>query len=150
MAVGLGALQIMLEKGDQKDWFASHIIRYLAVAALPGPSPVLVVRELTAETPAVNLRILKDINFSSGSFMGGILGMGLFSSLFILPLFLQQLLGYPAFDSGMALMPRSLAMAWPCRSRGGYTTGRDRKSLMALGLFVNAVSFYHFRAFPST
>ena len=110
MAVGLGALQIMLEKGDQKDWFASHFIMYLAVIAFLGLL-FFVVRELTTETPAVNLRILKDSNFSSATLVSGILGVGLFSSLFILPLFLQQLLGYPALDSGIAVMPRSIGMA---------------------------------------
>ncbi|MGA2106657.1 MAG: DHA2 family efflux MFS transporter permease subunit, partial [Syntrophorhabdales bacterium] len=110
MAVGLGALQIMLEKGDQKDWFASHFIMYLAVIACLGLL-FFVVRELTADTPAVDLWILKDSNFSSGTLLSGILGVGLFSSLFILPLFLQQLLGYPALNSGIAVMPRSVGMA---------------------------------------
>ena len=99
------------------------------------------VRELTTETPAVNLRILKDSNFSSAPFMSGILGVGLFSSLFILPLFLQQLLGYPALDSGMAVMPRSIAMAVTMPLMGRIYNRTGPKLLIALGLFINAVSF---------
>ena len=111
MTVGLGALQIMLEQGEQNDWFASKFILYLSVIAVIGLI-FFVWRELKVESPAVNLHILKDVNFSSATFLGGILGLALMSSLFILPLFLQQLLRYPAFDSGLALMPRSLAMAF--------------------------------------
>lgn len=143
MAIGLGALQVMLEKGDQKDWFTSNMIRYLAVAAFVG-LVLFIIRELTTDRPAVNLRILKDINFSSGSFLGGILAMGLFSSIFVLPLFLEQLLGYPAYDAGLALMPRSLAMAasMPLTARMYRRTGPQFP--IALGLFINAVSFYQF------
>ena len=141
MAAGLGSLQIMLEKGDQKDWFTSDMIRYLAAAACAGLI-LFVIRELIAKRPAVNLRILKDINFSSGSFLGGMLSLGLFASLFVLPLFLEQLLDYPAYNAGLALMPRSLAMAFamPLTARIYPRTGP--KLLIALGLLMNAVSFY--------
>jgi MFS transporter, DHA2 family, multidrug resistance protein len=143
MSIGLGALQIMLEKGNQKDWFASHFIIYLAVAACLGLL-FFVIRELTTNTPAVDLRILKDRNFSSGTFLASILSAGLFSSLFILPLFLQQLLGYPAFDSGIAMMPRSVAMAVVMPAMGRLYNRAGPKLLIALGLFMNAVSFFQF------
>ncbi len=141
MSIGLGALQIMLEKGDQKDWFASHFIVYLAVAAFLGLL-FFVIRELTTDAPAVNLRILKDINFSSGTLLSGILGMGLFSSLFILPLFLQQLLGYPALNSGIMMMPRSFAMAVGMPLAGRIYNRVGAKLLIAVGLFINAVSYF--------
>ena len=99
---------------------------------------------MTTDRPAVNLRILKDINFSLGSFLGGILGMGLFSSLFILPLFLEQLLGYPAYNAGLALMPRSLAMALAMPLGGRLYRRTGPQIAVAIGLFVNAVSFYLF------
>ena len=73
LAVGLGCLQIMLEKGEQKQWFSSDFIKYLAVAAAFGLA-LLVWHELTTRKPAVNLRILKDVNFTGGSLIGGILG----------------------------------------------------------------------------
>ena len=141
MSVGLGSLQIMLEKGDQMDWFTSNMIRYLAAAALIGLLS-FVVRELTAERPAVNLRLLKDVNFSTGSFLGGILNVGLFGSLFILPLLLQQLLGYPAYDSGLALLPRSIAMAIAMPIGGRIYNKLGPQFLIAFALFVNFCSFY--------
>jgi DHA2 family multidrug resistance protein len=94
------------------------------------------------ENPAVNLHILKDLNFSSATFLNGILGLALMSSLFILPLFLQQLLGYPAFDSGLALIPRSVAMLMIMPLAGRIYNRVGPRLMIGIGLFLNAVSFY--------
>ncbi len=109
MIVGLGALQLMLEEGERDDWFQSTFIVRLAVIAAIGMI-LFLWREMRAERPAVNLRILRDPTFSAATLMGGMMGAGLSGSLFILPLFLERLLGYNAMDAGIALMPRSLAM----------------------------------------
>jgi DHA2 family multidrug resistance protein len=143
MSVGLGALQIMLEKGNEKDWFASSLITYLAVTAFVGLL-LFVWRELTADRPAVNLRILKDLNFSSGAFLNGILGMGLFGSLFIFPLFLQQLLNYPAYNAGLAVLPRSVAMVISMQLGGRVYNRAGPRLLVGVGLLLFAVSFYEF------
>ena len=119
------------------------MIKYLAVAAFLG-LVLFAVRELTADKPAVNLRILKDINFTSGSLLGGLTGMGLFASIFLLPLFLQQVLGYPAYNSGLALIPRSLAMAVTMPLGGRLYNRVGPKILIIIGVFLNAVSFYQF------
>jgi DHA2 family multidrug resistance protein len=141
MSVGLGALQVMLEKGEQWDWFGSGMIRGLAVAAFVGLA-LFAIRELTTDSPAVNLRIFRDINFSSGSFLAGIHNVGLYSSLFITPLLLQRLLDYPAYNSGLALMPRGLTMAL-AMPVGGWIYNRIGARLMVgFGFFVNAISFY--------
>ncbi len=110
LVVGLGSLQLMLEKGQQWDWFGSRLIVALTVLAAAGII-LFVVRELTTGKPAVELRLFKDINFAVGTFLGGIFGIALYGSLFLLPLFLQEILRYTALDSGLTLMPRSLAMA---------------------------------------
>jgi len=141
MAVGLGALQIILENGEQKDWFSSDFIRYLAIISSVG-LVLFIWRELTTDKPAVDLRILKDLNFASATFLGGVLGMTLFSSIFILPLLLQQLLGYPAFDSGLALMPRSIAMAVAMPVAGKLYNRAGPRLLIGTGLLVNVLSFY--------
>jgi DHA2 family multidrug resistance protein len=141
MAVGLGCLQVMLERGEQKDWFSSTFIIYLAVVSGAGLL-CFILRELTARKPAVDLRILKDTSFASGTMIGGILGMGLFGTLFLMPLFLQQLLGYPAFDSGLALMPRSLAMAAVMPIAGRMYNRVGPRFLVFGGLAVSALSFW--------
>ncbi len=141
MTVGLGSLQIMLEKGEQEAWFESDLIRYLLLAALAGII-LFIWRELTCDRPAVDLRILKDVNFASGSLIGGFLGMGLMGSLFLLPLFLQQLLGYPALDSGLTQMPRSLAMAIAMPLGGRLYNKTGPRLLIGSGLVVTAISFF--------
>jgi DHA2 family multidrug resistance protein len=145
MAIGLGALQIMLEKGEMKDWFQSQfIVRLFVISCIA--LLFFVVRELTADRPAVNLRILKDVNFTTGTLLGGLLSMGLYGSLFLLPLFLQQLLGYPAFDSGLTLIPRSIAMALIMPIAGGFYNRLGPRFLIAAGLAVCAYSFYQLSA----
>jgi DHA2 family multidrug resistance protein len=131
----------MLEQGEQRDWFDSNFIIYLAIVAAVGLI-LFVWRELSAEKPAVNLRIMKDINFTSATFLGGVLGLALMSSLFIVPLLLQQLLRYPAFDSGLALLPRSLAMAVILPIAGRLYNRLGPRILIGSGLFLNAISFY--------
>ena len=141
MTVGLGAFQIMLEKGEQQAWFESEVIRYLLLASLVGIL-LFIWRELTYERPAVDLRILKDLNFSSGSLIGGFLGMGLMSGLFLLPMFLQQFLGYPALDSGFIQMPRSIAMAFAMALGGKFYNKVGPRLLIGGGLVLTAISFY--------
>ncbi len=141
LTAGLGALQLMLEKGEQKQWFESDYIRCLAIMAIAGLL-LFIWRELTTERPAVDLRILRNVSFASGTTLGGILGMGLYGSLFILPLFLQQLLGYPAYDAGMTLMPRSVAMALVMPIAGRLYNRLGPRILIGGGLFICAASFW--------
>src|SRR5438445_7425109 len=105
MAVGLAALQILLDKGQEADWFASVTMRWLAVIGVLGLAG-FVVRELTTEAPIVQLRIVSNRNFAVGLLLITVMGAVLYASLSLLPLFLQTLLGYPALQSGMATSPR--------------------------------------------
>ncbi len=141
MTVGLGALQLMLEQGERNDWFSSSFITNLAVVALLG-FVLFVWRELRVDRPAVDLRILKNSSFSSATALGGVLGMGLYGSLFLLPLFLQNQLGYPALKSGLALMPRSLAMAVIMPIGGRFYNRLGPRVLVGTGLLVSAFSFW--------
>ncbi|MDA8106130.1 MAG: DHA2 family efflux MFS transporter permease subunit [Nitrospiraceae bacterium] len=145
LIVGLGALQLMLEKGERQDWFQSDFIVLLLGIAVIGLS-LFIFWELTTDKPVVNLRLLKDANFASGTLLGGILGMGLYGSLFLLPLFLQQILGYPAFDSGLALMPRSLAMALAMPVAGRFYNKMGPRLLIGVGLVITAFSFWQLSA----
>src|SRR6266568_2264331 len=103
MIIGLGAMQLMLEEGARNDWFASGFIMSLLMLSVAG-LVLFVWRELTIEWPAVDLSLLGDRNFAAGVTISGMLGMGLFASMFLLPMFLQQLLGYPALDAGLTLI----------------------------------------------
>lgn len=140
MVIGLGALQLMLEKGQEKDWFGSNFILCLALTSFTGLA-FFVWRELTTERPAVDLRLLKNKTFAAGTMIGGALGMGLYASLFLLPMFLQQLLGYPAYDSGLIIMPRALAMAFAMPLGGKLYNRIGPKALIMVGLSICGAAF---------
>jgi DHA2 family multidrug resistance protein len=108
LVLGIAALQIMLDKGQQEDWFASHFITVLAVLAVVGLGG-LVIRELMAEHPIVDLRIFKRRTYATGVFLMTILGFVLYGSTVLLPLLMQTLLGYTAFQAGITTMPRGAA-----------------------------------------
>lgn len=141
MVIGLGSFQLMLESGQRNDWFQSGYVMRLAILAVAG-LVTFVWRELTTLHPAVDLKILKNISFSSATALGGILGMALNGSLFLLPLFLQNLLGYPAMKSGLALMPRSLAMAVIMPIGGRFYNKLGPRFLVGTGLAVSGFSFW--------
>jgi len=109
LTVGLAALQYVLEEGQRNDWFDSSLIVGLAALAAAALG-AFVWRELTAPVPAVNLRLFADRTFTSGTLIGGVMFAMLMSSMFLLPLFMQELLGFTATQSGLALMPRVLVM----------------------------------------
>ena len=107
--VTLICLQYVLEEGQADDWFDSELILGLTLVAGIG-AVMFVVRELTAVSPAVNLALFKDRSFASGTIVNAAIFAVLMSGMFLLPLFMQELLGFSATQSGMALMPRTLVM----------------------------------------
>lgn len=143
MSVGLGSLQLMLEKGHREDWLESDFIRVLVALTVVGLG-LFIWRELKTKRPAVDLRLLKNVTFATGTFLGGCLGVALFASLFLVPMLLQQLLGYPAFDAGLVLMPRSLAMAVAMPLAGRLYNRLGPMPLIGLGMLLTAYSFWDF------
>jgi DHA2 family multidrug resistance protein len=140
MVIGLGALQIMLEKGAEENWFESTFIQRLAITAIIGLI-VFVIIELKVKNPSVNLRILKNVNLAIGTFFSGIIGVGLYGSLFVLPRFLQELMGYDAFKSGVALLPRAASMFF-AMPLAGFLYNRFRVKLIFVGMLITSVSFF--------
>jgi DHA2 family multidrug resistance protein len=141
LVAGLGGLQLMLEEGERNDWFQSGFIVRLGIVAAVGLA-LFVWRELTTERPAVNLLILGNISFASATALGGVLGLALTASLFLLPVFLQNLLGFNAMQSGFTLMPRSLAMAVLMPVAGRFYNRLGPRILVGSGLLIAAVAFY--------
>jgi DHA2 family multidrug resistance protein len=109
MIIGLCSLQYVLEEGDTKDWLRSTLITVTLAVSLVVLA-AFAIRELTCEVPAVNLRLLKDPVFLSGTLISSLMFALLMTTLFLLPLFIQTLLGFSATDVGFALMPRILVM----------------------------------------
>jgi DHA2 family multidrug resistance protein len=107
--IGLGTMQYVLEEGNRNDWFASNEIKLITLVAVVSLT-MLVIRELSARVPAVDFSLFKDVVFFSGTMVGAVMFAMLMAITFLLPLFMQLLLGFSATQSGLALMPRSLTM----------------------------------------
>lgn len=110
LIVGIGALQILLERGEAKGWLDSPEIRTEIVVAILGVAG-FIWHELTTPHPIVDLRILKNRQLASGVLFGSALGMALFASVFALPVFLQRILGHSAEETGWIILPGSIASA---------------------------------------
>ena len=141
LSVGLASLQYVLEEGIRKDWFQDTSISVLTVVAILALM-LFVARELTATMPAVNLSLFKDKVFSSGTLIGGVMFAMLMSVTFILPVFMQTLLGYNAMQSGVALMPRSLVMFLVVPIVGRIYNKVQPRIVVAFGIICFAVSAF--------
>ncbi len=141
LALGIGALQIVLDKGQEEDWFSSRWIVSLGVLALIGLAS-FVVHELRTRDPVVHLRVFKDRTYSAGVFLMTVLGFVLYGSLLLVPIFLQTLLGYPALAAGIAMAPRGLG-SFLMMPVVGTVLGRfDPRKVLALGLVGAAWTLY--------
>jgi MFS transporter, DHA2 family, multidrug resistance protein len=142
LVVGMGAFQIMLDKGQEEDWFGSHLIFGLAVVAIIGLT-AFPIRELFSKEPLVNFRLFRYYTFAIGAFVGGVLGFVLFGSLVLLPLFMQELLGFPAVTAGIWSSPRGIGTLF-FLPLTGILLGRrwDPRVLLMSGLLVASISFF--------
>jgi DHA2 family multidrug resistance protein len=132
MALWLGALQLLLDKGQEMDWFATPWIRWTAaisLLALVG----FIFRELTDRDPIVQLRVLMDRNFSVGTLITGIYGFVLYGATAMLPLFLQTIMGYSALQSGLTVSPRGIGAMASMMVVGVLVRYFDGRLLMAFG-----------------
>lgn len=142
LAVGMAALQIMLDKGQEEDWFASHFIVTLAVIASVMLT-AFVIRELYTPQPIVRFRLLKYRSFAAGIVLITVLGFVLYGSLVLLPLFMQTLLGWTAVTAGIWTSPRGIATAL-CMPLVGYLLGKgwDARWMLIFGFVVASVAFF--------
>jgi len=139
LTIGLASLQGVLEEGQTMDWFTSNIIIALTVAAVVSLS-TFIWWELRTDAPVVDLSVLKSASFTTGTVIGGLLGVSLYSSMFILPLFLQELIGYDATQSGLVLMPRSLVMLVMMPAMGLFYNRIGPRPMIGSGLVVAGVA----------
>src|SRR6202030_1552304 len=132
LAFGVGALQILLDKGQEDDWFGSHFITVLAIVAavcLIG----LVIWEWYQKAPIIDVRMFKSFNFASANLMMFTLGILLFSALVLMPQFLQPLVGYTSELAGLALSAGGLVLLFEMRLMGKLTTKVQARYLIACG-----------------
>jgi len=139
MALWLGSFQLILDKGQEDDWFAAAWIRSATALSLIAMA-AFIWRELAVADPIVNLRVLKNRNFSVGTLITAIYGLVLYGVTAMLPLFLQTLMGYPALQSGMAVSPRGLGSFLSLFVVGRLVNIVDNRVLLAFGFIVLAIS----------
>jgi DHA2 family multidrug resistance protein len=141
MAIGLGSLEVVLEEGNRKDWFGSEEISRLAVVALIFLSAFLWI-ELTRKRPFINLRILLRRNFGIGSIAGLALGLGLYGSVYLLPLYLSQIKGYTAMQIGEVIMWSGVPQLFLIPLVPKLMQRFDTRLIAAVGFSLFAVSCF--------
>lgn len=143
LAVGIGSLQLVLDKGQEKDWFGTSwitVVTVLAVLALAA----FILYELRVDEPVVNLRVFKNRTYCTGVFLMAMLGVGLYSTTVMIPLVLQTLLGYPALRAGIAMAPRGLGSCIGMPLVGLIMIKFDPRKLLTLGMAVCAITLFQF------
>jgi len=141
LVIGLGSLQIVLDKGQRENWFSSNFIFWLSIIA--GTALVLfVIVEFFAEHPVVDLRALRNISFSTGNVVMFFTFFCLFASIVMLPVYLQTLMGYTSTLAGMVLGPGGIATLIAMPLAGRLVTKVNPKGLLALGLAICAYSTF--------
>ena len=146
LVVGLGLLQVVLDKGQRDDWFQSSFIVISTVVSLVCLVAV-VVWECRQSDPIVDFTLLRERNFAISAFTMFMLGLVLFGSTVLLPQFMQTLLGYSAESSGLAISPGGLVIM-ALMPLVGYLVSRvDARLLIAFGLAVTAWALYHMTGF---
>ncbi len=125
LVLGMGSLQIMLDKGQEDDWFASHFITVLTVLAVIGLVG-LVIRELTVKHPVIDLGVFRYRSFAIGTSLMMALGIVLYGSTVLLPLLMQEVLGYTATHAGITNLPRGIA-SFVAMPLVGYPDRQNRR-----------------------
>ncbi|AFY65805.1 DHA2 family efflux MFS transporter permease subunit [Geitlerinema sp. PCC 7407] len=141
LTIALGSLQTFLEEGEQDGWFESHTITLLAVSAIVGLL-LFIWRELSTDQPAVDLRVLRHRSLAAGSVYSAVVGMGLYGTLFVIPIYAQTVLNYTAQQTGLLIMPGALASAVTMVVMGKVSGKVDGRVLIAGGsIFIAVIMF---------
>jgi MFS transporter, DHA2 family, multidrug resistance protein len=139
MLLGFGALQLMIDQGEKEDWFDSGYIVTLAIVAvvmLVG----FVARELLASEPILDLSVFRDRNFSIGALIIALVGFGFNSSVLLVALYTQKMLGYDAWTSGLVLAPGGLGTMIALTFSGRLVSRMDQRLMLLFGCGLNAVA----------
>jgi DHA2 family multidrug resistance protein len=142
LTFGIGALQVLLDKGQEDDWFGSHFITTLVVVAVVCLVS-LVVWEWFQKNPIIDVHMFRNFNFASSCLMLFMLGVLLFSSLVLMPQFLQTLLGYTSELAGLALSAGGLVLLFEMPIMGQLTTKFQARYLIAIGWLALSIAMFY-------
>jgi|UniRef100_A0A7V6DNG4 DHA2 family multidrug resistance protein len=141
LIVGLGCLQVVLDKGERDDWFSSDFITRLTILSVTALI-LLIYWELKTRHPVVDLRLFKERNYSAGVTIFFFFGFVLYGSIMLLPLYLQTLMGYDATLAGWALAFGGVGSLMVLPIVGRLTQLIDSRWLVGAGLLINALAVY--------
>lgn len=141
LATCIGSLQWMLERGERNDWFESRFIVTLLVVSIAS-AVLLVWRELTAKEPVIDFRVLKSRQLTAGVLIAAMLGLALYGSVFVLPIFLQQLHGMTAWQTGKIILPGALASAVTMGIVGRNANRLDARLTVTAGSLLFLLSMW--------
>ena len=141
LALGVGALQVMLDKGQEDDWFGSHFIVTLMILAAVGLLS-FALWEWFHKSPIVDVHLFRNLNFLGANVMMFVLGILLFSSLVMMPLFLQSLMGYTAESAGLVLSGGGLLLLFLMPVAGVLSSKVQARYLVAFGWLTLSVGMY--------
>jgi len=139
MAMWLGCQEVFLDKGQEDDWLGSRFISWMISISLVCFA-AFIWRELKTKSPVVDLRILRNRNFAVGTVLMTAVGAYLFGMIAILPLFLQTLMGYTAYQSGITMLPRGLGALVAMPVAGRLVNKLDGRILVAAGFLLFGLS----------
>src|SRR5882672_4339681 len=142
LTLGVGALQVLLDKGQEDDWFGSRFITTLVVVATVCLIS-LVIWEWFQKAPIIDVRMFKSFNFASSNLMMFTLGILLFSALVLMPQFLQTLLGYTSQLAGLALSAGGLVLLFEMPIMGQLTTKLQARYLIAFGWLALSIAMFY-------
>jgi DHA2 family multidrug resistance protein len=146
LAVGLGFLQIVLDKGERDDWFGSHFIVWGAVISATA-LVALLFWELHTKDPVIELRLLRDRNFAISTFMMYVLGVVMYGTMVLLPIMLQTLMGYTATQTGIALLPGGLVLLGFLPFVGWLLGRFEPRWIVVFGLSIIAIGLWQLSRF---
>jgi DHA2 family multidrug resistance protein len=146
LTIGLGALQIVLDKGQKEDWFNSSFIIGFSLVSVLALTALLYV-ELRHIQPIINLRLFKNVSFAAGNLAMFMVGLCLYSSIMLIPLFLQTLMNYDATLAGMVLAPGGVATLLTMPFVGVMISRYDGRKVILAGLMISAWSMFIMQGF---
>jgi len=148
VAIGLGFLQVVLDKGERDDWWASNFIRVSALLAAAGLI-LAVYWELTRKDPVVDLSLLRDRNFGFAALLMFMVGVVLLGSTVLIPQYLQLVMGYSATAAGMALSPGGLLVMFMLPFVGFILGKVEARWVIAVGLVITSFALIHMTTFDT-
>lgn len=139
--IGLAALQYALEEGNRNEWLESQKI-YICLSVASASLTAFIFRELTISTPAIDLRLFRDPVFLSGTIVTALMNMVLTATLFLIPVYMQELLGFTAMQTGLASLPRAMVMAIFIPLLGKYHNILPSRIILVAGFLTFGWSCY--------